>query len=131
MERSGESELSRRERQIMDVVYQRGRASAAEIKEAMPSPPGDSSVRTFLRILEEKGYLKRKKQSGHYVYSPVEPRSRAALSAMARVVKTFFGSDVEGAVAAILSTADANLTPEQFDRLAEMIAEAKRKEQEG
>src|SRR5579884_2952787 len=98
MSRTFGKDFSRRERQIMDIIYERGQASALEIQEALPDSPSYSSVRTLLRILESKGHLTHHKQEAHYVYSPTQPRQQAAHSALAQVVKTFFDSNIERAV---------------------------------
>src|SRR5688572_1296816 len=107
MTRTFGSQLSRRERQIMDVLYRNGQATAAEVLEALPDPPGNSAVRTLLRILEEKGHLTHTQEGVRYVYRPTQPRQSAARSALAQVVHTFFGGSVENAVASMLSDADA------------------------
>jgi|SRR5579862_2367678 len=130
MNRSFGSDLSRRERQIMDAVYERGQASALEIQAALSEPPSYTTVRTLLRILESKGHLTHRKQGACYIYSPTQPRHQAATAALAQVVKTFFSSSVERAVAALLSNADARLTPQQLDRLATLIEQAKQEEQQ-
>ena len=82
--------LSRRERQIMDVIYAQGRATAVEIVRALPDPPSKTAIRTFLRILEEKGHLKHVQQGREYVYQPVQPRLRAGRSAFQRVLADIF-----------------------------------------
>src|SRR5690349_14252549 len=85
------SGLSRRERQIMDIIYQKGQASATEIHEALPDPPSYSAVRALLSVMEKKEYLRHTRDGARYVYLPTQPRNRAAQSALAQVVKTFFG----------------------------------------
>lgn len=119
------SSLSRRERQIMDVVYQRGQATAAEVREALPDAPGYSAVRALLRILEEKGHLTHAEDGKRYVFSPTQPRPVAAQSALNQIVHTFFGGSVEKAVTTLLSSSDAKLSEEELDRLARLIDEAK------
>jgi predicted transcriptional regulator len=130
MQTPSSQDLSRRERQIMDILFERGQASAAEVQDAMPDAPSYSAVRTFLRILEEKGHLVRRKQGACFVYAPLEPRSEAAQSALARVVKTFFDSNVERTVAALLSSQDVRLSAEELDRLAQLIEEARAEEEQ-
>jgi predicted transcriptional regulator len=120
--------LSRRERQIMDILYELGRASAADVQERLPDAPGYSAVRALLRILEEKGHLRHEQEGARYVYLPTQLRSRAAQSALSQVVRTFFGGSVEKTVATLLSSKDADLSPEELERLARLIEEAKRKE---
>jgi len=118
-------DLSRRERQMMDVLYARGRASAAEILEALPDPPTYSAVRAKLRVLEEKGHIRHEEEALRYVYVPTVPRDSARRSALRRVVSTFFDGSVEQAVAALLDLSAADLEPRELDRIAQRIAEAK------
>ena len=120
-------DLSRRERQIMDIVYRRGQASVAEVLEELPEPPSYSAVRAMLRILEEKGHLEHEQQGPRYVYKATVPRSRAQKSALERLLKTFFEGSPEKAVAAFLDMTGEELSDEELDRLAELI-EAARKE---
>lgn len=117
--------LSRRERQIMDILYQRGQASAAEVLEDLPDPPSYTSVRTLLRILEEKGHLKHKQQGNRYIYLPTVPRDRARRSALQRVLQTFFDGSTEQAVATLLDLSAPKLSDADLDRLASLIDEAK------
>jgi len=113
--------LSRRERQIMDAVYSLGQASAAQVLAALPDPPGLSSVRKLILILEEKGYLQHAQEGQHYLYSPTHPRQSAAKSAMKQVLTTFFGGDLETAVATLLSESETELTDAEAARLSAMI----------
>ena len=117
--------LTRRERQIMDIIYQRGKASSAEVMAELPDPPTYSAVRTHLRILEEKGHLKHRKEGARYVYLPTRSRRTASHSAVKRLLQTFFDGSVEKAVAALLSASDSNVSPEELDRLSLLIEEAK------
>jgi predicted transcriptional regulator len=119
--------LSRRERQIMDVIYAQGRATAVEIVRTLPDPPSKTAVRTFLRILEEKGHLKHVQQGREYVYQPIQPRIRAGRSAFQRVLQTFFDGSLEKAVAAHLADTSANLTAEELKRLSKIIQQARNK----
>ena len=121
-----EDRLSRRERQIMDVIYARGAATAAEVLEGLPDPPSKTAVRTLLRILEEKGHLKHVQQGREYVYQPSRPRLRAGRSAFQRVLQTFFDGSTEQAVAALLDLSAAKLSDADLDRLGELIDQAKR-----
>ena len=98
--------LSRRESQIMDIVYELGRARAAEVHERLPDPPSYSAVRALLRVLEEKGQLRHEQDGPRYVYLPTTPRERARESAMRRVVRTFFGGSAEHAMAALMGLGD-------------------------
>ena len=118
-------DLSRRERQIMDIVYARGEATASVVQEDLPNPPSYSSVRTLLRILEQKGHLRHESRDGRYVYTPIQAHGTVALSALSQVVKTFFGGSVERAVATLVSSSDAALSDQELDRLGVLIEQAK------
>jgi predicted transcriptional regulator len=120
--------LSRRERQIMNVIYERGQATAAEVCEAIPEPPGYSAVRALLRILEEKGHLRHVKDGARYVYLPIQPRQQAARSALSQVLNTFFAGSIEQAVAALITDSEANISDEELDRLASLIEQARETE---
>lgn len=108
----------------MDVIYQRGQATAAEVAEAIPDPPSYSAVRALLRILEEKGYLRHEQQGLRYVFLPTVRPGAARRSALKGIVKTFFGGSVERAVAALLG--QQKLTPEELHRLAALIDRARK-----
>jgi BlaI family penicillinase repressor len=116
--------LSRREREIMDVLYQRGKATASEVREAMPDPPSYSAVRAMLRILEEKGHTKHATDGLRYVYAPTVPRDKAKRSAVKHLLSTFFNDSPEQIVAALLDT--ARLTPAELERMAQMIDNARK-----
>lgn len=118
--------LSRRERQIMDVLYRKGRATAAEILEEMPDAPGNSAVRAMLRVLEEKKHVRHEAEELRYVYMPVVPREKARRSAVTHLVDTFFDGSTEQAVATLLNVSARDLTPEDFDRLAALIQQARK-----
>lgn len=118
--------LSRRERQIMDILYQRGRASASEILAALPDPPSYSAVRAKLRVLEEKGHVRHEAESLHYVYVPTTARDTARRSALRHMLATFFDGSVEQTVAALLDLSAANLSQEDLDRISGLIEEARR-----
>src|SRR5436190_10069877 len=119
--------FSRRERQIMDIVYARGEATATEVGEALPDPPAYSTVRTLLRILEEKGHLKHREDGPRYVFLPTEPRAKASRSALRRVVETFFEGSLSGAVAALVDERGGKLSAAELERIEAIIAEAKKK----
>jgi predicted transcriptional regulator len=129
MSRPAEPSLSRRERQILDVVYALGRASAAEVVTRLPDAPSKTAVRTFLRILEEKGHLVHEEDGRTYVYRPSRPRERAGAGAFRRVLDVFFGGSLEEAVAAHLGESAADLDDAQLKRLAGLIREARRTRQ--
>ena len=116
--------LSRRERQIMDIVYQRGRASVADVLEDIPDPPSYSTVRALLGILEEKGYLTHKKDGKRYIYRPTQPRHQAGRSALKQIFQTFFDKSIEKTVMTLIS--DADLSDEELDRLSQRIEQAKK-----
>ena len=124
---SAHAGLSRRERQIMDILYRQGKASAAEVREAMPDAPSYSAVRAMLRVLEEKGHIRHSAEGMKYVYVPAVARDKAKRSAVKHVMETFFNGSVEQAVAALLDVASTQLTQEELDRMSRMI-EAARKE---
>ena len=118
--------LSRRERQIMDVLYRRGRATAAEILEGIPDPPSYSAVRAMLRVLEEKKHIRHEAEDLRYVYLPVVPREKARRSAVAHLLDTFFDGSTEQAVATLLNVSARDLKPEDFDRLTALIEQARK-----
>jgi predicted transcriptional regulator len=118
--------LSRRERQIMEVVYRRGQATAAEVLAELPDPPTKTAVRTLLRILEDKGQVRHRREGLTYVYLPCRPREQAARSALRGVLQTFFGGSLVNAVAAHLGEA-GELSAEELERLAELIRQARKK----
>ena len=119
--------LSRRERQIMDIIYARGEASASDVLEDMPNPPTRTAVRTMLRILEEKGHLIHKKKSREFIYEPTRPRTRAGLAALQRVIRTFFEGSLEKALAVHLSDPKSELSEEELKRLAGLIRRSRTK----
>ncbi|MBM4049121.1 MAG: BlaI/MecI/CopY family transcriptional regulator [Planctomycetes bacterium] len=126
MSREPHAELSRRERQIMDIIYRRGKASATEVMDELPDPPSYSAVRAMLRILEEKGYLTHEQDGQTYIYSPTLDRERARESALKHLVTTFFDGSTEQAVAALLDISSGRLSEAELDRLAKLIEEAKK-----
>jgi BlaI family penicillinase repressor len=121
--------LSRRERQIMDILYQRGRASASEIHEALPDRPSYSAVRAKLRVLEEKGHVRHQEQALRYVYLPTLARDTARRSALRHMVSTFFEGSVEETVAALLDLSAANLSTKDLDRISNLIEAAKKEDE--
>ncbi len=121
-----EQELSRRERQIMDAIYAAGAATAAELVEILPGNPSNSTVRTLLRILVQKGHLKQKHDGQRYVYRPKRSRPKAAQGALRRVVQTFFDGSVEQTVEGLLQSPDLQLSDDELDRLQQMIENARK-----
>ena len=124
MSRKPTADLSRRERQIMEIIYARGEASAAQVLDQLPDPPSYSAVRALLAILEQKGQLKHRSEQGRYIYAPTRRRSKAGRSALVRVLETFYEGSLEKAVAALLSS-DSRLSAEELQRLSELIEQAR------
>jgi BlaI family penicillinase repressor len=123
-----QTQFSRRERQIMDILYQRGRSSAAEIHAALPDRPSYSAVRAKLRVLEEKQQVKHEAEGLRYVFMPTTPREKAKRSAVKHLLDTFFEGSVGKAVTALLDVSAAELSPEDLDRLSHMIEHAKKQQ---
>ena len=119
-------QLSRRERQIMDVIYRLGKATAAEIHERMPEQPTYSTVRAKLRVLEEKGFVRHEEQGPRYLYIPTTSREKARSSALRHMVDTFFGGSAAQVVAALLDTSVTNMTDEELERVARLIEDKKK-----
>ncbi|HEX2202926.1 MAG TPA: BlaI/MecI/CopY family transcriptional regulator [Longimicrobium sp.] len=117
--------LSRRERQIMDVVYRLGKAAVSDVLERLPDPPSYSAVRALMRILEEKGHLRHEQDGPRYLYLPTVERDAAQQSALDHLVRTFFGGSTEAAVAALLDV-DGGLSAGELDRLSRLIDDARR-----
>jgi predicted transcriptional regulator len=120
--------LSRRERQIMDIVYRRGHATAAEVLDDLPDPPTYSAVRAALRLLEEKGELTHDVDGKRFVFRPTTPRSRARTTALRHLLRTFFNGSTEQVVNALLE--DARPSPAELERLAAAIEQARAEESE-
>jgi predicted transcriptional regulator len=118
--------LSRRERQIMDILYRRGRATAAEVLDELTGNPSYSTVRTQLRVLETKGHARHEEEGLRYVYFPAVPRRAASRSALRHVVESFFDGSAEQAVAALLGADGARVSPEELDRIADLVAQARK-----
>lgn len=118
--------LSRRERQIMDVLYRMGRATAAEILQAIPDPPGYSAVRAMLRTLEEKKHIRHEEKDFRYVFIPVVSREKARRSALNHLLETFFEGSPEQAVATLLDASTRKISDEELDRMAQMIEDARK-----
>jgi predicted transcriptional regulator len=119
-------ELSRRERQIMDYLYRSGRASAAEVQENLPDPPGYSAVRALLRVLEDKGHVRHEQDGPRYLYVPTLGRDRAKRGALRHVVRTFFDGSKEQVVAALLDDRSTRLSEAELERLSRLIERARK-----
>lgn len=117
--------LSGRERQIMEILYKVGQATVSEVQERMPDPPGYSSVRSLLSILEKKEHVCHTQDGARYLYMPAQPRDQAAHSALRNVVQTFFGGSVEQVVASLVNDSDKALSETELERLAQLIAQAR------
>jgi predicted transcriptional regulator len=119
-------DLSRRERQILDILYQQGQATAAEVQAALPEPPSYSAVRALLRILEEKGHVRHDQDGPRYVYRPTIARDNAKRSALRHVLQTFFDGSAEQAISALLDESSTRLSSSELDRLAKLIETARK-----
>ena len=126
MAKSSPQNLSRRERQIMDIIYRRGKATVAEVLGDIPDAPSYSAVRALLRILEEKGHLRHEQQVRRYVFRPTVARDRARRTALKQLVRTFFEGSTEQAVAALLDLSAAKLSDAELDRLTGLIEQARK-----
>jgi predicted transcriptional regulator len=117
--------LTRREREIMDIVYRLGRASAQDVLNNLAEPPSYSAVRALLRLLEERGHVKHVEEGARYVYLPAVARGEARKKAIAHVVSTFFGGSVEQAMLTLVESSRAKLSKDELDRLAEIVEQAR------
>src|SRR6266576_1556271 len=117
--------LSRRERQILEILYQRGKASATEVREAMEDAPSNSAVRTLLRVLEDKGHVRRRAEGLKYVYTPTVAREKAKRTVVKHLLDTYFNGSPEQIVAALLDVSSTQLTRQELDLMTEMIEKAK------
>jgi len=122
-------QLSRRERQLMDMVYEKGQASAKDLQDEHQDKLSNSSIRTFLSIMVEKGLLKKKKEGKKFLYYPAKARQGAAKSALNRMLQTFFEGSVESAVAGLLDLNSKKMSKDDYNRLSEMINQAREKEE--
>ncbi len=118
--------LSRRERQIMDIIFQRGQATVHDVRADLTDPPSYSAVRALIRILEEKGHLKHKKEGAKYIYTPRQTQRTARQSALKHVVQTFFDNSVENTVAALMAFSGDKMSDEEYKRLTEVIEQARK-----
>jgi BlaI family transcriptional regulator, penicillinase repressor len=118
--------LSRREREIMDILYRRGRATASEVMDDMPGDPSYSTVRTQLRVLETKGHVRHDEEGLRYVYLPAVPRRAARRSALRHLVDTFFDGSAEKVVGALLGGESSRLSDDELDRIADMVEKVRK-----
>ena len=123
---NSQKNLSRRERQIMDIIYRKGQATVAEVMENLPDPPGYSAVRAMLKILEDKGHLRHKQQGPRYVFLPKVSREKAKRSAVKHLLQTFFDGSAASAVATLLDVSRSDLSNADLDRLNRLISKAKK-----
>ena len=126
MAKPNHQDVSRRERQILDILYQNGRATAAEVQAGLPEPPSYSAVRALLRILEEKGHVRHEQDGPRYIYLPTVARDNAQRSALRHILQTFFDGSAEQAISALLGDASAKLSRAELDRLARLIDSARK-----
>ncbi|HSG29255.1 MAG TPA: BlaI/MecI/CopY family transcriptional regulator [Candidatus Krumholzibacterium sp.] len=120
--------LSKRERQIMDIIYMLGEATAADVLENLGEDVGDASIRKLIRIVEKKGYLKHRREGHSYVYMPVVPREEASVQALRHMLKTFFDGSAPKAVSALLDITGGDLSEEDIDEISALIREAEERE---
>ena len=125
-ENATHQDFSRRERQILDILYPRGQATAAEVQTELPEPPSYSAVRAMLRILEEKGHVRHEQDGPRYVYLPTVARDNAQRSALRHMLRTFFDGSAEQAISALLDDSSARLSDAELDRLARHDRQARR-----
>jgi len=126
MPKEPHANLSRRERQIMDVIYSHGSCTVQDMVDQLPDPPSYSAVRAMLRLLEEKGHLQHRHDGPRYVYQPIVPREKARESAMRQMLRTFFDGSAEQAVATLLDVSGSEISREELDRLAELIDQTRK-----
>ena len=118
-------DLGRRERQIMDVIFELGEASVAEVLSRLPDPPSYSAVRTMIRYLEGKGFLRHRQQGTKFIYRAIEPKESVSRSALSHLIKTFFGGSAPDAMAAILDVTSQELSEEDLHRIEQLIRNAR------
>lgn len=125
------SELGARERQILDVIFRLGEASVGEVHQVLEDAPSYSAVRTMIRLLESKGFLKHREEGVKYIYRPTESKERASKSALSHLLKTFFSGSAADALAALLEVPEANCTEEELARMRALVDEARKQERGG
>jgi len=121
-----QDELSRREREMMNIIFARGRATATEVLEGMADPPSYSAVRATLRVLEQKGHLKHQHDGTRYVYIPTVNRERVRLSALDQLLTTFFDGSAANVVATLIERQKGKMSDEELDQLSELIEQARK-----
>ena len=126
MTKTTQLKLTRREREIMDILYRRGRATAGEVMQDLTGEPSYSTVRAQLRVLKEKGHVRYEEQGLRYVYLPIVPRHEVRQSALRRMVKTFFEGSTQKVVAALLGSEGSRVSREELDRIAELVEKARK-----
>jgi predicted transcriptional regulator len=126
MKTSSHQDVSRRERQILDILYQRGQATAAEVQSSLPEPPSYSAVRALLRILEDKGHVRHQQDGPRYLYVPTVARDNAKRSALHHILQTFFDGSAEQAISALLDESSTKMSPAELERLACLIDTARK-----
>jgi BlaI family penicillinase repressor len=122
----GQKNLSRRERQIMDIIYAENEATVARVLEKLPDPPSYSAVRALLRVLEDKGHLRHKQEGPRYIYSPTLPREEARETALKHVMKTFFDDSTEAVVTALLDISEEDLSEDDYRRISDLIQKVRK-----
>jgi BlaI family penicillinase repressor len=127
MHKTNIPQLSKRERQIMDAIYRRGRATAAEVRAEMPDAPTYTTVRGLLRILERKGHLRHEEDGTKFVYSPSLPRQAAGISILSHIVRTFFDGSAASAMAAMLGSSERSMNGTELERLSELVKKERQK----
>jgi predicted transcriptional regulator len=127
MQKTNIPQLSKRERQIMDAIYRRGRATAAEVRAEMPDAPTYTTVRGLLRILERKGHIRHEENGTRFIYSPSLPRQRAGASILSHIVRTFFDGSAANAMAAMLGSTERSVNAAELERLSDLVKKERRK----
>jgi predicted transcriptional regulator len=131
MEKRQFLKLSKRERQIMDAIYMLGEATASQVLEHLPEPVGDASVRKLIRIIEQKGYLKHRREGHSYIYAPIIPKDVASRHAVKHLLQTFFQGNAPQAISALLDASEGSLSDEDIAELAELIRKTEAREKKG
>jgi predicted transcriptional regulator len=131
MEKRQFSRLSKRERQIMDAIYMLGEATASQVLEHLPERVADASVRKLIRIIEQKGYLKHRREGHSYIYAPIIPKDVASRHAVKHLLQTFFQGNASRAISALLDASEGSLSEEDIAEIAELIRKTEAREKKG